>query len=49
MPNIPSGPVQEAIEQFVAARQLAGHSLAISRWEREADEGPEPSDESDDD
>ena len=46
---IPSGPVQEAIEQFVAARQLAGHSLIISRWDREADEGSEPSDESDDD
>jgi hypothetical protein len=35
---LPFGPVQEAIEQFVAARQLAGLSLAISRWEREEDE-----------
>ena len=34
-----SGPVQEAIEKFVAARQLAGHPIAVSRWEREKD-GP---------
>jgi hypothetical protein len=31
----PSGPVQEAIARFVAARQLAGHSIAVSRWEDE--------------
>ena len=31
----PPGPVQEAIEQFVAARQLTGHPIAISQWERE--------------
>jgi hypothetical protein len=30
---LPSGPVQEAIRQFVAARQLAGHPIVISRWE----------------
>jgi hypothetical protein len=30
-----SGPVPEAIGQFVVARQLAGHPLAVSRWERE--------------
>jgi hypothetical protein len=35
---LPSGPVQEAIGQFVAARQLAGHPLAVSRWEREEKE-----------
>jgi hypothetical protein len=29
---LPSGPVQEAIVQFVAARQLAGHPIAVSRW-----------------
>jgi hypothetical protein len=29
------GPVQEIIEQFVAARQLSGHPVAISYWERE--------------
>jgi hypothetical protein len=29
---LPSGP---AIGQFVAARQLAGHPIAVSRWERE--------------
>ena len=28
-----SGPVQETIGQFVAARQLAGRPTAISRWE----------------
>ena len=31
---LPSGPVQETIGQFVAARQLAGHPIAVSRWER---------------
>jgi hypothetical protein len=31
----PPRPVQEGIEQFVAARQLAGHPIAVSRWERE--------------
>jgi hypothetical protein len=30
----PSGPVQEAIGQFVAARQLSGHPVAISDWDR---------------
>ena len=35
---LPSGPVQEAIEQFVAARQLAGHPITVSLWERERDE-----------
>ena len=28
-----SGPVQDAIDQFVAARQLAGHPVAVSRWQ----------------
>jgi hypothetical protein len=32
---LPSGPVQEAIARFVVARQLAGHSIAVSRWEDE--------------
>jgi hypothetical protein len=27
-----SGPVQEGIGQFVAARQVAGHPIAVSRW-----------------
>jgi hypothetical protein len=31
--SLQSGPVQKAIEQFVAARQLAGHPIAVSRWE----------------
>ena len=29
---LPSRPVQEAIEQFVAARRLAGHPIGISLW-----------------
>ena len=32
--NDPSGSVEEAIRQFVAARQLANRPVAISRWER---------------
>jgi len=28
----PSGLVQEGIRQFVAARQVAGHPIAVSRW-----------------
>jgi hypothetical protein len=31
----PSGPFQENIEQFVAARQLSGHPIAISVWDRD--------------
>jgi hypothetical protein len=30
----PSGPVQEAIGQFVAARQLLGHPVGVSDWNR---------------
>ena len=29
-----SGPLQEAIERFVSSRQLAGHHIAVSHWER---------------
>ena len=29
---LPSGPVQEAIGEFVATRELAGHPIAISPW-----------------
>ena len=36
-PPLP-GPVQEAIGQFVAARQLVGYPLAVSRWEREEED-----------
>ena len=32
---LPSGPVQESIGKFLAARQLAGHSVTISLSERE--------------
>ena len=31
--KLPSGPVQEAIEQFVTSRQLAGHPITMSHWE----------------
>jgi hypothetical protein len=31
------GPVQEAIGQFVAARQLSSHPVVVSRWERKWD------------
>jgi hypothetical protein len=30
----PSGPVQEAIKSFVAARRLSDHPVAIQRWDR---------------
>ena len=30
----PSGPVQEGIGQFVAARQLSGHPITVSSWLR---------------
>jgi len=33
-----SGPVQEALDNFVAARQLSGHPIAISQWDRWQDE-----------
>ena len=32
--TILSGPVQEAFGQFIGARQLAGHPVAIFHWER---------------
>ena len=34
----PSGPVPEPIEKFVAARQLAGHPIAVSHWDRKQEE-----------
>jgi F-box-like len=33
----PSGPVQEAFGQFIAARQLSGHPVAVSHWDRRGD------------
>ena len=30
---LPSGPVQEAIEHFIAARQLSARPVSLSRWE----------------
>ena len=35
---LPSGPVQEDIEEFVAAREFAGHPITISPWIREEDD-----------
>ena len=32
--ELPSRPVQEAIEEFVGARQLAGHPIRISCWKK---------------
>jgi hypothetical protein len=37
----PSDSDQEAIDQFVAARQLTRHTIAVSRWERERDDSDE--------
>jgi hypothetical protein len=31
---LPSGPVQESIGQFVAARQLSGHPISVSHWNK---------------
>ena len=38
--RLPSRPVQEAIEGFVAARQLVNHPIAVSRWEIDRSESP---------
>jgi hypothetical protein len=35
----PSGPVQEGIVKFVAARQLSGHPITVSLWERDPEGG----------
>ncbi|KAF8489908.1 hypothetical protein F5888DRAFT_1638378 [Russula emetica] len=40
-----SGTVQEAIEQFVAARQLANQPIAVSRWDSEREEEFEVADD----
>jgi hypothetical protein len=32
--TLSSGPVQEAIGQFVAARELTGHPITVSHWEK---------------
>jgi hypothetical protein len=31
----PSGPVQETIKAIVSARQLSGHPVTVSLWERD--------------
>jgi hypothetical protein len=33
----PSGPLQENLGQFVAARQLSRHPVAISDWDKNSD------------
>jgi hypothetical protein len=33
----PSGPVQENIEQFVAARRHSDHPIALSNWDKDSD------------
>jgi hypothetical protein len=40
----PSGPVQGAIGKFVAARQLAGHPIAVSHWDGKPDPWEEVND-----
>ena len=32
--ELPSKPIQEAIEKFVSARQLSNHPITVFRWER---------------
>ena len=45
--TLSSGPVQEAIEQFVTARQLSSHPIAVSHWKGEEDDEYESSYETD--
>jgi hypothetical protein len=33
--TLPAVPVQEAIDDFVAARQLTSHPIAVSHWKSE--------------
>ena len=33
----PSGPLRENIGQFVTARQLSGHPVAVSDWDKDSD------------
>jgi len=33
-----SGPVPEAFEKFVAARELCGHRVSVSQWDKEQEE-----------
>ena len=36
--GLSSGPVQEGIGKFVAARQLSGHPITVSLWERDSEQ-----------
>ena len=38
----PLGPVQEAVEKFVAARQATSHSIAVSLWDRGSSQSQVP-------
>ena len=31
----PSGPVQEGVGKFIAARQVTSHPITVSRWDRD--------------
>jgi hypothetical protein len=44
-----SGPVQEGIVQFVAARQVTSHPITVACWERRKDESEEEEIEDEDD
>jgi hypothetical protein len=35
---LPSGPIQEGIVQFIAARQVTNHPIAVSRWDRDLEQ-----------
>jgi len=37
----PSGPLKEAIEEFIATRQLSGHPVTVHYEDTESDEDPE--------
>jgi hypothetical protein len=45
----PSGPVQEGIGQFVAARQIASHPIAVTNWARGWKEDHDDDDDEEDD
>jgi hypothetical protein len=41
----PSGYLQEGIEQFIASRQVTGHPIAVTCWERHEEDDDEEDDE----
>jgi hypothetical protein len=40
----PSGPIPEGIQKLVAARQLSGHPITVSVWERDLGQESEEDD-----